>query len=146
MPQNYLVYRIEQQIGSDVPTRTSQPLQTYHGWNTNYVKFTHTSWSDDAAQTTIPFIDMQTVYSKPAVPLKGAGIFYKGGHGYGGFVAPMIKTYDHLNLLSSKMPPILYRFNNSIVKNAIQKKSRIPNSLGNRISNSVRNKLSSLFR
>lgn len=144
MSQNYLVYRIEQPVDLDVPTRTSQ-LYSYHGWTTNYVKFTHTSWSADAAQTTIPFIDMQSVYSKPAVPLKGAGIFYKGGHGYGGFVAPMIKTYDHLNLLSSKMPTILYRFNNSTVKKAIQKKSRIPSSLGDRISKPVRNKLSSLF-
>lgn len=144
MSQNYLVYRIEQPVDLDVPTRTSQ-LQAYHGWNTNYVKFTHTSWSADAAQTTIPFIDMQSVYSKPAVPLKGAGIFYKGGHGYGGFVAPMIKTYEHLNLLSSKMPTILYRFNNSTVKKPIQKKRRIPSSLGDRISKRVRNKLSSLF-
>lgn len=144
MSQNYLVYRIEQPVDLDVPTRTSQ-LQAYHGWNTNYVKFTHTSWSADAAQTTIPFIDMQSVYSKPAVPLKGAGIFYKGGHGYGGFVGPMIKTYEHLNLLSSKMPTILYRFNNSTVKKPIQKKRRIPSSLGDRISKRVRNKLSSLF-
>lgn len=130
MPKNYLVYRIRQNIDKyDVPTRTYYPSKSYHLENTNYVEFTHTDWDKDAAQTTIPFIDIQSVYSIPAVPLKGAGIYYKGQPGYGGFVAPMIKTYEHLNLLSSKMPPILYRFDNSTVKKADKKKNRAPSTL-----------------
>lgn len=36
----------------------------------------------------------------------GAGIYYKGNEGYGGFIAPMIKTYDFYKHLSMAMPPI----------------------------------------
>lgn len=46
------------------------------------------------AQTTIPFIDSQPVTTYPQVPLRGAGIYYKSSKNYGGFVAPVITTYD----------------------------------------------------
>ncbi|XP_074027669.1 uncharacterized protein [Leptinotarsa decemlineata] len=64
-------------------------------WSPNrYIDFTHTSFEKDAAQTTVPFFDIQPVTSFPQVPLKGAGLYYKGNPGYGGFVAPKITTYD----------------------------------------------------
>ncbi|XP_026834185.1 uncharacterized protein LOC6543280 [Drosophila erecta] len=59
-----------------------------------YIEFTNTGFVEDAAQTTVPFIDIQDVVSEPAVPLSGIGIYYKGLEGYGGFLAPRITTYD----------------------------------------------------
>lgn len=58
------------------------------------LEFGPTGREKDAAQTTIPFIDAQLVEPKYLVPLSGAGIYYKGQPGYGGYVAPKIVTYD----------------------------------------------------
>uniref|UniRef100_A0A6P4EGJ5 Uncharacterized protein LOC108039809 n=1 Tax=Drosophila rhopaloa TaxID=1041015 RepID=A0A6P4EGJ5_DRORH len=59
-----------------------------------FFEFTNTGFDKDAGQTTVPFIDIQDVISKPAVPLSGIGIYYKGRDGFGGFLAPKIITYD----------------------------------------------------
>lgn len=65
-----------------------------------YVQFTHTDFDKDAAQTTIPFIDLQEVVTDPPVPLTGIGIVYRGNSGFGGFIAPKIKTYNYGRLLN----------------------------------------------
>jgi hypothetical protein len=78
----------------NVPTRTrakSLPIAT----SNTFVKFTHSDINKDAAQTTIPFLDAQDVVNNPPVPLEGIGIFLKGQDGYGGFIAPKIKTFDY---------------------------------------------------
>lgn len=59
-----------------------------------YIKFTYTDMDKDAAQTTVPFIDIQEVTSQPPVPLSGVGIYHKGRDGFGGFLAPKLITYD----------------------------------------------------
>lgn len=69
----------------------SMPMSTTN----NFVKFTHTDMGKDAAQTTVPFLDAQDVVNDPPVPLDGVGIFLKAQEGYGGFVAPNIKTFDY---------------------------------------------------
>ncbi|KAH8310737.1 hypothetical protein KR044_002815 [Drosophila immigrans] len=77
----------------DIPTRSiysSQPMSK----SNQYLEFVNTGMEKDAAQTTIPFIDIQDVVSNPPVPLAGIGIYYKSSSGYGGFVAPKIITYD----------------------------------------------------
>ncbi|XP_055846635.1 uncharacterized protein LOC129912439 isoform X1 [Episyrphus balteatus] len=77
----------------DVPTRTLvQSLPTSR--HNQYVEFTHTSMDRDAAQTTVPFIDIQEVTSNPPVPLAGVGLYHKGRNNYGGFIAPKLITYD----------------------------------------------------
>lgn len=48
----------------------------------------------DAAQNTVPFIDIQDVVSNPPVPLSGVGLYHKGQDQYGGFLAPKVITYD----------------------------------------------------
>ncbi|SPP78271.1 uncharacterized protein LOC117581120 isoform X1 [Drosophila guanche] len=78
---------------ADVSTRTitySIP-QSRHN---QYIEFTNTGMDKDAAQSTVPFMDIQDVISNPAVPLSGIGIYYKGRNGYGGFLGPKIITYD----------------------------------------------------
>lgn len=79
-----------------------------------YVPFTHTSFTKDAAQTTIPYIDIQPVINEPAVPLVGAGIYYKGAEGFGGFIAPKIKTYDFGRHASIVMPLVADNIENII--------------------------------
>ncbi|KAH8312100.1 hypothetical protein KR044_009410 [Drosophila immigrans] len=71
-------------------TKRSQPLSK----NEQYLEFVNTGMEKDAAQTTIPFIDIQDVVSNPPVPLAGIGIYYKSSPGYGGFVAPKIISFD----------------------------------------------------
>ncbi|XP_030567504.1 uncharacterized protein LOC115767384 isoform X1 [Drosophila novamexicana] len=78
---------------ADVPTRTvvtSLPLSKHN----QYIDFVNSGMDKDAAQSTVPFLDIQDVVSQPPVPLAGIGIYYKGRPGYGGFLAPKIITYD----------------------------------------------------
>ncbi|XP_037725034.1 uncharacterized protein LOC119556699 isoform X2 [Drosophila subpulchrella] len=77
----------------NVPTRSNStvPLSS----DNQYIDFINTGFKDDAAQTTVPFIDIQEVTSDSPVPLSGIGIYYKGLHGYGGFLAPKLITYDY---------------------------------------------------
>jgi len=77
----------------DVPTRSIARSMSLSKHN-QYLEFVNSGMNQDAAQTTIPFIDIQDVVSNPPVPLAGIGVFYKSRPGYGGFVAPKIITYD----------------------------------------------------
>ncbi|XP_076270404.1 uncharacterized protein LOC143202632 [Rhynchophorus ferrugineus] len=69
-----------------------------------FVRFTHTGFDADAAQTTIPYIDVQPVYNKPAVPLRAIEIRYKENNPSGGFITPVIFTYNYGTLLNAKFP------------------------------------------
>lgn len=78
----------------NIPTRSkakSLPIST----SNTFIKFTHTDIGKDAAQTTVPFLDAQDVVNNPPVPLEGVGVFLKAQDGYGGFLAPRIKTFDY---------------------------------------------------
>ncbi|XP_017870065.1 PREDICTED: uncharacterized protein LOC108618522 isoform X2 [Drosophila arizonae] len=78
---------------ADVPTRsvvTSIPISKHN----QYIEFVNSGMDKDAAQSTVPFLDIQDVVSQPPVPLAGIGLYYKGRPGYGGFLAPKIITYD----------------------------------------------------
>ncbi|KAH8248909.1 hypothetical protein KR032_004232 [Drosophila birchii] len=75
----------------------SESSDTYPSDNDQYVEFTHSGLDEDAAQTTVPLIDIQEVISKPPVPLSGLGVYYRGSKGYGGYVAPKLITYDYGN-------------------------------------------------
>ncbi|XP_051858673.1 uncharacterized protein LOC127565201 [Drosophila albomicans] len=77
----------------DIPTKSRQ-LSQQLSKDYNYLEFVNTGINQDAAQTTIPFIDIQDVVSKGPVPLAGIGIYYKAVPGYGGFIAPKIIQYD----------------------------------------------------
>lgn len=60
----------------------------------SYVDFQPTDIGKDAAQTTVPFIDIELVEPTHPTILSGAGLYYKGQPGFGGFIAPKIVTYD----------------------------------------------------
>uniref|UniRef100_A0A182N8H5 Uncharacterized protein n=1 Tax=Anopheles dirus TaxID=7168 RepID=A0A182N8H5_9DIPT len=59
-----------------------------------YLRFGPTGGRLDAAQTTIPFLDAQPVYTVRPTPLSGAGLYHKALSKYGGFVGPKLFTYD----------------------------------------------------
>lgn len=59
-----------------------------------YIDFQPTDDVKDAAQTTVPFIDVELVEPTHPTILSGAGLYYKGQPGFGGFIAPKIVTYD----------------------------------------------------
>lgn len=87
---------------ADVPTKSpGPPSMVNFGSSGQYLEFTHTDFERDVAQTAIPFFDAQEVVAKPAVPLMGAGILYRGRESYGGFVTPIIKTYDYIKHLDN---------------------------------------------
>ncbi|KOB66538.1 Uncharacterized protein OBRU01_21101 [Operophtera brumata] len=78
----------------DIPTRghTPFPVDSNHD---QYIEFTHTDFDADAAQSTVPFVDIQPVVpSKGGALLSGAGIIHRGSRGSGGFIAVKLLTYD----------------------------------------------------
>ena len=87
-----------------MPTRLKTPARPDSKSN-QYLNFGPTDLIKDAAQTTIPFLDIQPVVTNPPFPLSGAGIFHKGSDESGGFVALRVITYDFSNHLNIDVPP-----------------------------------------
>ncbi|XP_017025400.1 uncharacterized protein [Drosophila kikkawai] len=79
---------------SKVSSETFTSSEPYPSDNDQYVEFTNSGLEEDAAQTTVPLIDIQEVVSEPPFPLSGVGVYYKGSKGHGGYVAPKLITYD----------------------------------------------------
>lgn len=86
----------------DIPTN-SPPSEPVFGSNL-FLDFRATDLYKDAAQTTVPFIDIQPVFAEPAVPLKSAGLYYKRHSGYGGFIGVVADTYDYSKHLKFEFP------------------------------------------
>ena len=45
-------------------------------------------------QTTVPFIDLQSVAPKSGTWLSGVGLYHKGKLGYGGYIGLSVQTFD----------------------------------------------------
>ncbi|XP_018403320.1 PREDICTED: uncharacterized protein LOC108780187 isoform X1 [Cyphomyrmex costatus] len=96
-------------IDPDIPIRNFVPNEPDSEEN-QYLNFAPSDRQKDAAQSTIPFLDVQPVIPNPSVPLAGASIFHKGRKGSGGFVALKLTTYDfapHLQVDLPPAPPVL---------------------------------------
>ncbi|CAH0564645.1 unnamed protein product [Brassicogethes aeneus] len=82
---------------TDIPCRdrlkTPERELRKRAFGDTYVEFTHTDIDKDVAQTTVPFFEVVGVTAEKG-PLQGAGIYYKGSEGYGGFVAPLLTGFD----------------------------------------------------
>lgn len=87
---------------SDLPTKSNAASEPDMSSN-KYLKFTHSSIERDVAQTTLPFIDMQTVAPYPGVPFSGVGIYFKGTKSFGGFIGASVFTYDFSNNINPKL-------------------------------------------
>ncbi|XP_050675769.1 uncharacterized protein LOC126972772 isoform X2 [Leptidea sinapis] len=89
----------------DVPTRGPQPLQV-DSKHDQYVEFTNSDFEKDAAQSTVPFVDIQPVEPmQGAALISGAGMIHRGARGSGGFVSPKLFTYDHSRHVHADPPP-----------------------------------------
>nr|BAM19671.1 conserved hypothetical protein [Papilio xuthus] len=89
----------------DIPTRSPMPLSV-DSKHDQFIEFTNTDFEADAAQSTVPFIDIQSVQ-----PLKGgglssgAGLIHRGAPGSGGFIAVKLFTYDYSRHVKAEVPP-----------------------------------------
>ncbi|XP_076675055.1 chemokine-like protein orion isoform X1 [Andrena cerasifolii] len=93
----------------DIPTRLSLPTLPDSKAN-QYLNFAPSDRVTDAAQNTIPFLDIQPLETTRPVPIAGAGIFHKGRKRSGGYVALKLITYDftsHLQVDLSPETPII---------------------------------------
>ncbi|XP_013164309.1 PREDICTED: uncharacterized protein LOC106115465 isoform X3 [Papilio xuthus] len=92
----------------DIPTRSPMPLSV-DSKHDQFIEFTNTDFEADAAQSTVPFIDIQSVQ-----PLKGgglssgAGLIHRGAPGSGGFIAVKLFTYDYSRHVKAEVPPSAY--------------------------------------
>ncbi|XP_026760961.2 uncharacterized protein LOC113519932 isoform X1 [Galleria mellonella] len=88
----------------DIPSRShvSLPVDSKHD---QYVEFTHSDFDADAAQSTVPFIDVQPVQTlKGGALLSGAGVVHRGADGNGGFIALKVFTYDFSRHIQAETP------------------------------------------
>nr|XP_032517092.1 uncharacterized protein LOC116769964 isoform X2 [Danaus plexippus plexippus] len=89
----------------DLPTRSLSPLPV-DSQHDQYIEFTHSDFDADAAQSTVPFIDIQPLEpSKGSALLSGAGIIHRGARGSGGFIATKLFTYDYSRHVKAELPP-----------------------------------------
>ncbi|XP_072948872.1 uncharacterized protein orion isoform X1 [Epargyreus clarus] len=89
----------------DIPTRSHVPLPV-DSTHDQYVEFVNTDLEADAAQSTVPFIDIQPVQPmKGAALASGAGLVHRGARGSGGFVGVKLFTYDYSRHVRAAAPP-----------------------------------------
>ncbi|KAJ8731650.1 hypothetical protein PYW07_004814 [Mythimna separata] len=94
----------------DLPTRAHTPLRI-DSQHDQYIEFTHSDFDADAAQSTVPFVDIQPVVpskalnTKGATLLSGAGLYHRGAKGSGGFIGPKVITYDYSKHVKAEPPP-----------------------------------------
>ncbi|XP_028172666.1 uncharacterized protein LOC114361723 isoform X2 [Ostrinia furnacalis] len=88
----------------DIPIRSNTPLPVDSSHD-QFIEFTHTDYEADAAQSTVPFVDIQ-----PVMPMKGAGltsgagIIHRGARGSGGFIGVKLFTYDYSAHIKAEPP------------------------------------------
>ncbi|XP_046619021.1 uncharacterized protein LOC124304604 isoform X3 [Neodiprion virginianus] len=83
-----------------------------------YMMFSPSDLDKDAGQSTVPFIDTQPVAPYPRVPIAGAGIYHKGRPGFGGYIAPKLKTYNfapHLHFEHFVFTPLINNKSNDVI-------------------------------
>ncbi|XP_075978438.1 uncharacterized protein LOC142978054 isoform X4 [Anticarsia gemmatalis] len=94
----------------DLPTRGNKNLFIDSNHD-QYIEFTHSDFDADAAQSTVPFIDVQHVLpskasnSKGATLNSGAGLYHRGAKGSGGFIGVKLLTYDYSKHVKAEPPP-----------------------------------------
>ncbi|XP_049872982.1 uncharacterized protein LOC126371706 isoform X5 [Pectinophora gossypiella] len=92
----------------DIPTRTQTPLPVDSSHD-QYIEFTHSDFEADAAQSTVPFIDIQPVMPMKGASLaSGAGVIHRGSRGSGGFLAVKLSTYDFARHVRAAAPPTAF--------------------------------------
>ena len=89
-----ILFRTEVKLDNlDVPINSGARAVPTSKTN-QYLYFTTSSWETDVGQSTIPFIDLQSVETNPPVPLSGLGLIHKSSPGSGGFLSLKVFTYN----------------------------------------------------
>ncbi|XP_061715652.1 uncharacterized protein LOC133523945 isoform X2 [Cydia pomonella] len=89
----------------DVPTRSAAPMPV-DSTHDQYVEFVNSDFEADAAQTTVPFLDVQPVEPMKGASLaSGAGVVHRGSRGSGGFITVKLFTYDYSPHVRADPPP-----------------------------------------
>ncbi|KAI5639122.1 hypothetical protein NE865_08322 [Phthorimaea operculella] len=89
----------------DIPTRSHIALPIDSGHD-QYLEFVNSDFEADAAQSTVPFVDIQPVMPMRGAALSsGAGIIHRGTKGSGGYVAVKLYTYDFSRHVHANPPP-----------------------------------------
>lgn len=101
--QNNLTEILLDQV--DVPTNAAEKSLVDISGNKS-IKFQPTGFLVDAAQTVVPFLNIMDVVPSQVMPLSGVGLLYKGVSGFGGYVAPLIRTYDIFTDFKKHWPPV----------------------------------------
>lgn len=91
--------------------------KVYRNSNNHYIEFKPTSFEKDAGQTMIPYLDIQPVFTTPARPMGGVGIYHKTMTGYGGFVGLKLLTADVSHKINENTINIFFNQINNIFKN-----------------------------
>nr|XP_011308187.1 PREDICTED: uncharacterized protein LOC105269546 [Fopius arisanus] len=68
-----------------------------------YVSFQPSDNLKDFGQTTVPFLDSQDVVAEPPIPLSGAGLYFKGQKGYGGFIGLKLMSFDFSEFVTTEL-------------------------------------------
>lgn len=77
----------------DSPTRTAN-IQERFDSNNKYIEFRPTDIKKDLAQLTVPYIESVALEASEPKPLSGVGLYYKGEHGFGGFIEVELVAHD----------------------------------------------------
>lgn len=122
---NFASNILNEGIRRDHPLQQKEKSKIISQKQNDYIKFGHSSFETDSSQTAVPFWDALPVVLVPAVPLVGAGIFYKSNGNSGGYIAPIIFPYKDL----SGLIPIQYSELIHIVNSREQEWIRFMNDL-----------------
>ncbi|CAL4162549.1 unnamed protein product [Meganyctiphanes norvegica] len=80
-------------VNLDIPTRYPGSTRI-DSVPDSFIRFGPSSITLDAAQSTIPFFDAQTVAPVPASWMSGVELYHKGRRGTGGFLGLQVMTYN----------------------------------------------------
>ena len=86
--------RFELKIQNTLPTKSKGKSSSITNGNGFYVRFQVSSLKQDIGQSTVPFIDSQSVDPYPLSIITGAGLYHKGAHNSGGFIGVKLLTDD----------------------------------------------------
>lgn len=78
---------------ADSPTRTKN-IQERFDSNNKFMTFTSSDIKKDLAQATVPYFESINLEASEPRPLSGAGLYYKGEKGYGGFISVKLISHD----------------------------------------------------
>ena len=101
----FSLHRIEydlsakRKLSTDESSATSVPDAP----SNSFIQFQPSDEYTDAAQSTVPFIDIQDVTPNPPIPLVGFGVIHKGSRESAGFIEPKVYTLNPFDYPSERV-------------------------------------------